>query len=267
MNLTAIRLSLILSVLFMFSCKPPNENIIHLNKENFTPKEEMKIGLIIKNEILNYPEDYKVLNQDQYSEAYSYVGTLMNMLINTQTVKLRNTYNWDLTIIHNDNLRTAFITPGGHLFIYTGLLKFIKTESELVSIIGHEIYYAEKGFAIKQLKKDYSDLADLLLDKEEHRFLKDLTLNINNISYPTNEVEKADSYAVELLCPFQYDAFGIKSILETAETSQTTIAWLRTKHGTDKRKEKISKEAQNCGAEESTFADRYRAFKSNMLPN
>ena len=266
MNLTTIRLSLILTVLFIFSCKPNDENIIHLNKENFTPEEEMKIGLIIKNEIFKDSKDYKILNKDQYNKAYNYVGTLMNMLLNTQTVKLRNTYNWDLTIIHDDNISTAFITPGGHLFIYTGLLKFIKTESELVSIIGHEIYYAEKGFAIKQLKKDYPDLADLLLDIDEHRFLKDLTHNIDNISYPSNEVEKADNYAVKLLCPFQYDAFGIKSILETAEASQTTIAWLKTKHGTSKRKEKISKEAQNCGAEESTFADRYKAFKAKMLP-
>ncbi|HFC76966.1 MAG TPA: hypothetical protein ENJ27_01935 [Candidatus Moranbacteria bacterium] len=266
MNLKIIKLSLILTALFMFSCKEPQENIIHLNKENFTPQEEMKIGEIIKDEIFKYPEEYQILDREEYEDAYEYVGTLMDVLINTETVKLRNTYDWDLTIINDDNLRTAFITPGGHLFIYTGFLKFISTESELVSILGHEIYYAEKGFAIKQLKKDYSDLADLLLDKEEHRFLKDLILNINKLSYPSKEVEKADSYAVELLCPFQYDALGIKSILETVEAKHMTIAWLKAKPGTEKRKEKILEEAQNCGAEESTFAERYKSFKSKMLP-
>ena len=266
MNLTAIRLSLVLSVLFLFSCKKTNENIIHLNKENFTPEEEMVIGSIIKEEILKYPEEIKILDRNEYASAHSYVETLMNMLLNTDAVKLRNTYNWDLTIMHDDQLRNAFITPGGHLFVSTGLLKFIRSESELVSILGHEIYYADKGYVVKRLKQDYSDLADLLLDKEEHAFLKDLALDMNNISFATVEVKKADQYAIDLLCPFQYDAMGIKTFLESAENSTTNVTWLKTRPGDDNRKEEIRSLAQDCGAEESTFADRYHAFKTKLLP-
>ena len=45
-------------------------------------------------------------------------------------------------------------TCGGHIFVYTGLIKYLKTESELAFIIGHEIGHDEKGhikLMIKQL--------------------------------------------------------------------------------------------------------------------
>jgi hypothetical protein len=262
-----IRLGCILSILLIFSCKKPAENVIHLNKESFSSEEEKTIGATLKETILKLPEEFPVLDKTDYRNAYDYVSTLFKMLINTGKVTLRNDFDWDVTIIYDDDWRSAFITPGGHFFIYTGLLKTLNTESELVSVFAHEIYYAEKGYVVKRLKEEYSDLADILLENVDPPFLEELARDMNYISFPPSEVNKADDFAINLLCPFQYDATGLKSILDIADTSGTKIDWLSIRPGIENRKDEILNMAKSCGEEESTFSDRYRSFKMRMIPD
>lgn len=266
MSITMIRLSFILSVLLIVSCKEPTENIIHLNKESFSPEEEKTIGASLKETILSLPEEFPVLDKSNYQNAYDYVSTLFRMLLNTEDVTLREDYDWDVTIINDDETRTAFITPGGHFFIYTGLLKALNTESELVSVFSHEIYYAEKGYVVKRLKEEYSDLADILLENIDPPFLEDLAKDMKYISFSPSEVNKADKFAINLLCPFQYDATGLKSILDIAENSGKKVDWLSIRPGTENRKDEILDMAKSCGEEESTFEDRYKSFKTGKLP-
>jgi len=60
---------------------------------------------------------------------------------------------YTMHLIEKDEVN-AF-TCGGHIYVYTGLIKYLKTESELAFIIGHEIGHDEKGhikLMIKQLK-------------------------------------------------------------------------------------------------------------------
>jgi len=266
MNITIIRISFLLSILFFLACEEPEANIIHLNKQSFSPEEEKVIGEAIKNEILSTPDNFPILDEAEYSKAYDYVSTLFRMLRNTSNVENRKLYAWEMYLVHDDNMRSAFITPGGHLFIYTGLLKTLNTESELVSLIAHEMYYAEKGYAVLRLKEEFPDLADLLLNDVPTPFLTELAEEIRFITFSSTEVEKADQFAIDLLCPFQYDATGLKSILEIAERSGAPINWLDTRPGLDDRKSNIQSKAEPCGTSESTFANRYDKFKRQMLP-
>ena len=44
-----------------------------------------------------------------------------------------------ITIINDDKIVNAFCTPGGFIFVYTGLIKLAEKEDHLASVIGHEI--------------------------------------------------------------------------------------------------------------------------------
>ncbi len=44
----------------------------------------------------------------------------------------------------------AFCLPGGHIFVYTGLRKVVKTDDELASVLAHEITHAEQHHYAKQ---------------------------------------------------------------------------------------------------------------------
>ncbi len=47
----------------------------------------------------------------------------------------------------------AFCLPGGHIFVYTGLRKVVKTDDELASVLSHEITHAEEHHYAKQYAK------------------------------------------------------------------------------------------------------------------
>jgi predicted Zn-dependent protease len=47
----------------------------------------------------------------------------------------------------------AFCLPGGHIFVYTGLRKVVKTDDELAAVLSHEITHAEEHHYAKQYSK------------------------------------------------------------------------------------------------------------------
>lgn len=51
----------------------------------------------------------------------------------------------------DDDTINAVCTPGGYIFVYTGLLKLIQNEATLAAILAHEIAHAEKRHSVKQI--------------------------------------------------------------------------------------------------------------------
>jgi len=47
----------------------------------------------------------------------------------------------------------AFCLPGGHVYVYTGLRKIVRTDDELAAVLAHEITHAENHHYAKQSKK------------------------------------------------------------------------------------------------------------------
>lgn len=56
----------------------------------------------------------------------------------------------------------AFALPGGYIYIYTGLMKQMNSESELAAALGHEIGHVVARHAVKKLQTLYG--LDLLLE-------------------------------------------------------------------------------------------------------
>jgi predicted Zn-dependent protease len=48
-----------------------------------------------------------------------------------------NISNWDIKVFKSDEVN-AFALPGGHIGVYTGLLKVAKTPGQLAAVLGHE---------------------------------------------------------------------------------------------------------------------------------
>lgn len=260
-----LKISTVLLVMVMASCERPDD-VARFNPEKFDVEDHIVIGKALKREIMNMPDVFPVLKENQYRKAYNYITVLMNTLKTTSEVENRNEFDWDITIIQDDEVKNAFTVPGGHIFIYTGLLKFLNAENELMAILGNEMAYADKGFTLDMLKEEFGGvlLGDIILGNKVP-LLPDIVEDLPFIVYIEEDVLEADEFSIELVCPFNYDAMGLKTFLEKAH--QEDISWVHSKNSNiEDRLERIEEQATGCGEEELLFEERYSQFLDRDLP-
>ena len=77
-------------------------------------------------------------------------------------VDFKDEFDWRLRIIHDDSTLNAFCTPGGYIYIYTGILKFLDSEDEFAGVLAHEIGHADMRHSTRQMTKLFG--VQLLLD-------------------------------------------------------------------------------------------------------
>ena len=73
-----------------------------------------------------------------------YVSGLGNYVVNNSSyIKYKNVFPYKIEIIQDDSTVNAFCIPGGYIYVYTGLIKFLNNEAALTGVIAHEIAHAE----------------------------------------------------------------------------------------------------------------------------
>lgn len=268
---TLIQYTLVLiAALSLSACSRGDDDaLVHIYKEEYTPEDQSQIGAVIQQYINNNPFLFPQLERSTNAEIYTYLNTVLETLLTTDDITKRNVFDWELTILQDNDIRSAFSAPGGKIFIYTGLLKFISGENELLSILAHEISYNESGRVMTKLQEEYTKdkvfLGDVLLGKENLEGMDELSLFLKDMTYSENEVIEADNFAIQLICPFQYNALGIKTIIDQASQSTMAVAWLDIRPSASNRIDNILEQAAPCGDEEDpTFAERYEGYKKRL---
>ena len=236
-------------------------SVIRQSFDQFTIEEQVNIGNTMKQEIESMREVFPIMNKLTNKCAYDRLNIIFNTLLNTSVVNNRKEFDWSLYIIDNDQIKNAFTLPGGHVYIYSGLLKFLKTESQLVAVLGNEIAYADDEYTLNTLIEEHGNLilGDLSLGNPVPN-LSDILIELPYIQYEDSFVKKADSISISLICPFQYDANSLQDFIESASASN--IEWVSSKKGGDinNRIKKIESLTGNCGEDEGTFEMRYQTF-------
>ncbi|MBK6606367.1 MAG: M48 family metalloprotease [Leptospiraceae bacterium] len=99
------------------------------------------MGATLDKEIRSKPTEFPILVNN---ELQGYVQSIVKQLIRSPLVKRKKTYSYKVTILNDDKAINAFCTPGGYIYVYTGLLKFLDNEASLAAVLSHEIAHAEK---------------------------------------------------------------------------------------------------------------------------
>ncbi len=249
-----------LIVFFLIGCEKTG-SVIRQNFDEFTIQEQINIGNTMKQEIETMQDVFPIMNKLTNKCAYDRLDILFNTLVTTSVVKNRKEFDWSLYIIDNDQIKNAFTLPGGHIYIYSGLIKFLKTESQLVAVLGNEIAYADDEYTLNTLREEHGNLTlgDLSLGNSVPN-LPEILTNLPYTQYNDSFVKKADSISISLICPFQYDAGSLQSFIESASAS--SIEWVSSKRGGDinNRIQEIESLTGNCGMDEGTFEARYQTF-------
>lgn len=125
----------------------------------FPASYDAQLGANLDEEIRKNPREYPILNNEAIRSA---VQNMVNAIIRSPLVEYRNRFAYRVTIINDPNTINAFCTPGGYIYVYTGLMKAVDNEATLAAVLGHEIAHAERRHATKRMTKALG--AQLLLD-------------------------------------------------------------------------------------------------------
>lgn len=252
----------ILSLLLFSSCRKTDQVIIgSISLDEYTSTHDMTIGDALEKELNSF---ITTLSPDDAPEAYAYLQSMFDLVLTTPAFTKREEYNWKVSIIFDDDQSTAFALPNGHLYIYSGLLKYLETESQLISLLAHELTYVEKGYATALLDSEFGgqELGDIILDNEQADPAK-MAEAFPRLSYTEEKVRDADEFSVEVLCPFVYEPRGIVKVIEKVmENPQIRPDWfeMRPSDNFAQRVQRINSMSDPCGLDGVKNRAEYTAF-------
>jgi predicted Zn-dependent protease len=114
----------------------------------FTINDDVAFGRQMDQEIKANPQEYPILNNES---VRGYVQGIVDRILQSPDIKYRGTFPYTVTVINDDATINAFATPGGYIYVYTGLLRFLDNEASLAGVIGHEIAHAEERHGTEHL--------------------------------------------------------------------------------------------------------------------
>ncbi len=121
----------------------------------------------------------------------------------------RRKFDYKFHYVPQDYLVNAFAIPGGHVFIGKGLIKLMKSEDELASVLGHEVEHIDNYHCVErfQLKARAGVLGDLLA----------LPVALFQAGYSKEQELEADRDGVWLAVMAGYAPQGAIHMFETFE--------------------------------------------------
>jgi len=257
---------LFLIVGFISSCRPDSSQdiVVGQAKDEFNESDQTIIGNAVSDIINDSSYGFEVLDEANYQELYSHLNTLMGQIVNTVTVQRREDFDWKISVLKDDDEVNAFILPGGHLFIYSGFLKYLEGEHELVGMIAHEVAYADSDMLMDRLNNEIGskDLSKVLSnDNGSASIASDIATMLKDIVYLEDEILSADLFCTDIICEFVWDGEGILSVLKRGGQDADGIQWLDAKPVSDDRLKQLTNSIYNqtttCGTPDSTFHQRY----------
>ena len=235
----------------------------------FSVQDDIDLGMQVSNEIEADPVTYPILSEGLYPEAYGHLRRIRDEILDNADVDNEEVFAWEVQLIEDDAVLNAFCTPGGYIYVYTGLVKYLDSEDQLAGVMGHEIAHAALRHSTDQLTQLYGIqlLLGIVLGGSSSS-LTDIAASLVVLKFSRNHEEQSDEYSVRYLCGTEYDARGAARFFEklVAAGTPTPPQFLSSHPDPDNRVESILGwwEELGCG-EGGTFEDRYNDFK-NSLP-
>jgi predicted Zn-dependent protease len=153
------------------------------------------------------------------ARAYQLLDGVVNNVLNSGEVRYRSEFPWDVKIIKDDAVQNAFATPGGHIYVFSGLIKFLDNESQLAGILGHEIAHADRRHTSKQLQQQYGiSLLLSLLSGNNPNQLVQIAAGLGQLKFSRDDETEADQYSVIYLNKTQYACDGAAGFFIKAES-------------------------------------------------
>ena len=258
---------MLIMLLSLNSCKKDGDGGINI----FTVEDDKQLGLQMEQQIQSDPASYPLLSKSQYAQAYQHIERVRDSILGTGLVNYDSEFAWAVHIIKDDSVLNAFCTPGGYIYFYSGIIKFLDNEAQFAGVMGHEMVHAAHRHSTEQMTKAYGlqILVSVVLGQNPNllaQMAADLAAGIASLAFSRHDEYESDEYSVKYLYETSYDARGVAGFFEKIDAASPIPEFLSTHPNPGNRVEKINEIWQGLGGKVGEeYAERYQEFK-NSLP-
>lgn len=231
---------------------------------------DRQYGMQADSQIRATPNEFPILDSAKYSTAYGFLYKIRDNILKSGEVEHEKDFPWKIAIIHNDTTLNAFCTPGGYIYVYTGIIKYLDNEDQLAGVLGHEIGHAANRHSTKSISKQVgiTTLEQLLLGKDPST-LVNVVNSLITLKYTRCQEAQADEYSVIYLAKTQYKCNGAAGFfvkLESSGQGSQTPEFLSDHPGDASRIANINLKANtlHCDTTSRVSTSGYAAFKASL---
>jgi len=205
--------------------------------KTYTVEEEMALGQSIAAKFLGASKYY----QNQPVQDYvSNIGHWLVMQLPEQKFK------WHFVVLE-DEMFNAYSTPGGIIFINTGMLEQLNNEAQLAAILAHEIIHVYRSHHINTIQSNakthaWSNALSMAADQSKNKKIRtnnkiweSVGGQINNIYFRGFDKERefeSDHQGLYLLTKAGYDPYAMIEVLQIIQSAKSKSIWFKQFYNT-----------------------------------
>jgi predicted Zn-dependent protease len=233
----------------------------------FTVEQDLELGQQTNADIRSKPDQFPIIDPADAPQAYAYLQGMVDEIVDRGQVPYADIFPYQVTIIDQD-IENAFATPGGFLYVYTGLIETLDQESELAGVLAHEIAHAAERHSTDQITQQFG-VATLLsiLTGGDSQAIGQITQSLLSLRFSRGDEEEADARSVDYLCNTDYAANGAAGFFEAIQGSGGgTPTFLSTHPNPENRVEDINARAveKNCSTDAVDDQSEFETFKDSL---
>jgi predicted Zn-dependent protease len=184
----------------------------------FSDADEVKMGSQFDKEIRSNSKEYPIYRKNPALKKYIN-DRIFKHILNSPEIKKRGVYHYQMEIIDNDSVLNAFAVPGGYVYLYTGLLKYLDSEAALAGVIGHEIGHVERRHATQRITAAYGlqIVASLALGQNPAQIsamAANLFTGLALLANSRSAEDESDKYSIKYLSGTRYYPGAVKFFFE-----------------------------------------------------
>ncbi len=230
----------------------------------FSVEQDIELGKQTAKQIEDDPKQFPILPERGNEQIYKYINDITSTILASGKVDYADQFAWEVKIIDKDSVLNAFATPGGYIYVYTGLIKFLDSEDQLAGVMGHEIAHAARRHSTSQMTKVYgiAALSSVVTGNANPGMLEQIAIGLIQLRFSRNHETDADNHSVIYLCESGYNAAGAAGFFKKMEGQPTPPAFLSTHPNPGDRVKNIEGKAQEMGCGNgNTYTERYARMK------
>jgi len=157
-----------------------------------------------------------------------------------------NPYKFEVTVVKSDVVN-AFALPGGHIVVFTGLMKKADSGEEVAGVMGHELNHVLQRHGLERIVKQLGLVAVVSIVLGNHQglggMMKQLGVELLTLKFGREQETEADMTGLQLLHRAKIDPSGmIRFFEELSEKDEGRTEWLSTHPMSSARAERLKAE-------------------------